>query len=56
MKWILFRFENGSNPYIAKTEAEAKRIINKYKNNVKKISNNYYYITEQKKDIKYPLF
>ena len=48
MKWVLFRFQNGSNPYITKTEEETKRILQKYKNRVKKISEHYYYITEPK--------
>lgn len=56
MKWILFRFENRSNPYIAKTEVEVKRMLNKYKNNIKKVSEQCYYITESKQNIQCPLF
>ena len=29
--WYWFEYESGSNPYIAKTEAERDRIIRKYK-------------------------
>ena len=46
MAWTHFKYENGSNPYIAKTEKEAKRIINKYKNRIEKIKDNFYYIKE----------
>ena len=46
MKWVLFRYENGGNPYIAKTEKEVKRMLNKYKNNIRKVSDTYYYIYE----------
>ena len=58
MIWILFKYENGSNPYIAKTEKEAKKIISKYKNRIEKISNNFYYIKKENQTINilYPLF
>ena len=55
--WTLFKYEDGSNPYIAKTEKEKQRIINKYKNRIKQIDNDMYYILEELQ-IKntYPLF
>jgi hypothetical protein len=60
MAWTLFKYENGSNPYVAMTEKEAKKIINKYKNRIEKKAENFYYIKEQKTDKKikglYPLF
>lgn len=62
MAWTLFKYEDGSNPYIAMTEKEAKRIINKYKNRIEKKAEDFYYIKEEKKEIDknagilYPLF
>lgn len=59
MSWTLFKFEDGSNPYIAKTEKEAKRIINKYINRIEKKTDDFYYIRKEKKEtskILYPLF
>ena len=45
MAWTLFKYENGGNSYIAKTEKEKNRILNKYKNReIKKISENAYLI------------
>lgn len=44
MNWILFRFESGSNPYIAKTEKEAKKIFWKYKGKIEKIKKDIYFI------------
>ena len=54
--WTLFKYEDGSNPYIAKTEKEKQRIINKYKNRIEKIQEDVYYIKEKQKEIYYPLF
>lgn len=57
MKWTLFVYENGANPYITKTEKETKRILKKYNGRIQKIKNNYYYIKEETKQNKiYPLF
>ena len=42
--WNLFRFENGSNPYITKTEKEFKRIMKKYKNKIIKTGDATYLI------------
>lgn len=42
--WTHFNYENGSNPYIAKTETEKERIIDKYKNKIEKIKDNFYLI------------
>lgn len=42
--WNLFRFEDGSNPYITTTEKEYKRIMRKYKNKIIKTGNTTYLI------------
>ena len=42
--YTLFRYENGSNPYIAKNEKEVERMKKKYKDKIEKKSYNYYYI------------
>lgn len=44
MEWTLFKYQNGGNPYIAKTEKEKNRILNKYKENIEKIGENTYFI------------
>lgn len=44
--WTHFSYENGGNPYIAKTENEAKRIKNKYKDKCIKIKEGFYLIKE----------
>ena len=46
MEWTLFKYENGSNPYIAKTEKEKNRILKKYENNIVKIGDNAYLVKE----------
>lgn len=56
MNWILFKFADGSNPYVAKTEKEAKKIIKKYKNRIKKLDDNFYWIKEERKPLTFPLF
>ena len=56
MKWILFKYEDGSNPYIAKTEKEAKRMMDKYKNRIEKIKNDCYFIRKENKKELFPLF
>jgi hypothetical protein len=45
-KWTLFVYQNGSNPYIAKTEEEKNRILKKYKGKVEKIEENRYLVKE----------
>lgn len=59
MEWVLFKYENGGNPYIAKTEKEMKRILKKYQGRIEK-KEGYYFIKEEQKDknagILYPLF
>ena len=44
MTWVHFIYENGSNPYIAITEKEVKRMFRKYRGRLKKIGENTYYI------------
>lgn len=44
--WVLFEYENGGNPYIAKTEEEKDRILKKYKGKVVQVSDIRYFITE----------
>ena len=46
MEWALFIYENGGNPYIAKTEKEKNRILNKYKGKIEKLSENRYLVKE----------
>lgn len=41
MNWIMIKFEDGSNPYICKTQAEFNKIKKKYPN-IKKISDDVY--------------
>lgn len=58
--WTLFKYENGSNPYIAKTEEEKKKILIKYKNKIVKIDSDYFLIKEDAKNkntgVLFPLF
>ena len=54
--WILFKYEDGSNPYIAKTEKEKDRIINKYKDRIQAIKDDAYYIKNRTEEVNYPLF
>ena len=42
--WTHFSYEDGSNPYISKTEKETKKIIEKYKDRCQKIKDNFYLI------------
>lgn len=42
--WTHFKYEDGSNPYIAKTEKEKNKILNKYKNRYVKLKDNFYLI------------
>lgn len=52
-KWTLFRYEDGGNPYIAKTEKEKNRILKKYGTRAIRLDNGNYFI---KKENKYALF
>lgn len=38
--WIIIKYKSGANPYIVKTEKEFKRIMRKYKDNIKTIAQN----------------
>lgn len=49
--WTHFSFESGANPYIAKTDKEAKRIIKKYGDKVKKVNDNKYIIDDKEEDL-----
>lgn len=53
--WTIFEFTSGSNPYIAKTDKEVKRLLRKYKNKVKKINDTHYEI-DDRTDNKFDLF
>jgi hypothetical protein len=55
-KWTLFRYEDGSNPYIAKTEKEKNRILKKYGTRAVKIDNDNYFIKNIKQETTLPLF
>ena len=49
--WAHFYFKSGANPYIAKTEKEANRIIRKYgKKNIEKIKDGFFEIDDVKKE------
>ena len=56
MKWTLFKYENGSNPYIAKTKKEKNRILKKYQGKIEKIKDNLYIIKKDTNQLNYPLF
>ena len=47
--WSVFNFSEG-NPYIAKTEEETERIINKYGDRVKKIKDHFYFVDNKEKE------
>jgi hypothetical protein len=48
--WTTFVFKSGGNPYIAKTEKEKQRILNKYKGKVKETKKGFYEIDDRKSD------
>ena len=48
--WTLFKYENGSNPYIAMSEKETKRILKKYGKKAIKKADDFYYILEEKQE------
>lgn len=45
-KWIIIKYKSGANPYIVKTEKEFKRIIKKYKDNIKQVNENFYVVND----------
>ena len=48
--WATFEYKSGGNPYIAKTEKEKQRILNKYKGKVKETKKGFYEIDDRKSD------
>ena len=56
MAWTLFKYENGGNPYIAKTEKEKNRILKKYGNRAIKENDDLFIIKEEKREKTFPLF
>ena len=47
--WIQFTFEDGSNPYVAKTKEEQDRMFKKYKDRVEQVSDITYLVKSDKK-------
>ena len=47
--WIQFTFEDGSNPYVAKTKEEQDRMFKKYKGRVEQVSDITYLVKSEKK-------
>ena len=45
-----FTYKSGANPYIAKTDKETQRILNKYKGKVKETKKGFYEIDDTKED------
>ena len=48
MDWIHIEFEDGSNPYICKTEEEFLRMYTKYHDRIEKIKDRFYLIRKEK--------
>ena len=48
--WTLFKYENESNPYIAMSEKETKRMLRKYGKRAIKKADGFYYIIEEKQE------
>ena len=46
--WVQFTFEDGSNPYIAKTKEEQDRMFKKYKDRVEQVSDITYLVKKEK--------
>ena len=44
---ILFKFKDGSNPYIAVTQKEKDRMFKKYKNKLIKYNDNIYIVNNK---------
>lgn len=44
--WTHFSYKSGANPYIAITDKEKRRILNKYKGKIKQISDDMYEIND----------
>ena len=47
--WIQFTFEDGSNPYVAKTKEEQDRMFKKYKGRVEQVGDITYLVKNEKK-------
>lgn len=47
--WIQFTFEDGSNPYVAKTKEEQDRMFKKYKGRVEQVGDITYLVKSEKK-------
>jgi len=59
--WTLFKYEDGSNPYIAMNEKEKNRMLKKIWKKDNKKSRRFYYVKEELKvdknaGVKYSLF
>lgn len=48
--WTHFTYKSGANPYIAKTDDEAKKVLNKYKGKVKQVKDGEYEIDDTETD------
>ncbi len=46
MKWQHIQYENGSNPYICKTEKEFKRLKRKYGKRLQQIQEGFWIVRE----------
>ena len=42
--WVIFKYKDGSNPYIVKTEKEKNRILKKYTGKIEQIKTNVFFI------------
>lgn len=47
--WVQFKFEDGSNPYVAKTKEEQDKMLKKYDNRLKQLSDTTYLVKKEKK-------
>lgn len=47
--WIQFKFEDGSNPYIAKTKEEQDKMFKKYKDRIEQVGDITYLVKKEKK-------
>ena len=47
--WVQFTYEDGGNPYVAKTEREKNRLLRKYKGRIEKLSDMTYLVKSEVK-------